>query len=57
MRSSLQAKRETQALSVITLFCYTATFVALFTFGYSLTVLTLPFARQQIGSMYLPFGM
>ena len=57
MRSSFQAETEKQLLSVIALFCYSASLAAVFAVGYSLIALALTVAAQQIGIIYSPHGM
>jgi hypothetical protein len=43
-------------LAAIALFCYSASFAALFAIGYALIAIVLSVAGQQIGSMYSPHG-
>ena len=57
MNSSLQTKTETQLLSVIALFCYSASVAALFAAGYWVIMLVLNVAGQQIVAIYSPHIM
>ena len=57
MRNPVQMKTETQMLSALALFCYSASLAALFTLGYSLIGLAINVACQQIGAIYSPHGM
>ena len=57
MRNPTQTETETRMLSVIALFCYSASLVALFASGYALIALALNVAGQQIGAIYSPHGM
>ena len=57
MRSPAQTETETRVLSVIALFCYSASLAALFVLGYSLIALALDVAIQQISAIYSPHGM